>query len=39
VSKVALVEPTTKKPTRVGYTVNKEGKKVRIYKKTGKEVK
>ncbi len=39
VSKVALVEPTTKKPSRIGYSVNKEGKKVRVYKRTGKEVK
>lgn len=39
VSKVALVEPTLKKPSRIGYSINKEGKKVRIYKKSGKEVK
>lgn len=39
VSKVALVEPSTKKPTKVGYSVDKEGKKVRVYKRTGKEVK
>ncbi len=39
VSKVALVEPTSKKPSRIGYKVNKEGKKVRVFKRTGKEVK
>lgn len=39
VSKVALVEPTSKKPSRVGFSFDKAGKKVRIYKRTGKEVK
>jgi len=39
VSKVAIVEPTTKKASRIGYEFNKEGKKVRIYKSTGKEIK
>jgi large subunit ribosomal protein L24 len=39
VSKVALVEPTSKKPTKIGYITDKTGKKVRIYKRTGKEVK
>jgi large subunit ribosomal protein L24 len=39
VSKVALVEPTSKKPSRIGYEVGKDGKKVRVYKRTGKEVK
>ena len=39
VSKVALVEPTSKKATRIGYIIDKEGKKVRVYKRTGKEVK
>lgn len=39
VSKVALVDPTTKKPTRVGYINDKTGKKVRIYKASGKEIK
>jgi large subunit ribosomal protein L24 len=39
VSKVALIEPTRKKPSRVGYKVGKDGKKVRVYKRTGKEVK
>ncbi len=39
VSKVALVEPASKKPSKVGYKLDKDGKKVRIYKRTGKEVK
>ncbi len=39
VSKVALVEPTSKKPTKIGYKLDKDGKKTRIYKRTGKEVK
>jgi len=38
VSKVALVEPTSKKPSRIGFLVDKDGKKTRIYKRTGKEV-
>ncbi|MDR2685243.1 MAG: 50S ribosomal protein L24 [Rickettsiales bacterium] len=37
VSNVALVDPKTKKPTRVGYKVA-NGKKVRIAKKSGAEV-
>jgi large subunit ribosomal protein L24 len=39
VSKVGLVEPTSKKPTRVGYKLNDDGSKARVYKSTGKEVK
>jgi large subunit ribosomal protein L24 len=39
VSNVAIVEPTTKKPSKIGYTFDKEGNKVRIYKSTGKEIK
>lgn len=39
VSKVAIVEPTTKKPSKIGYQVDKDGKKVRIFKRTGKEIK
>lgn len=39
VSKVAIVEATSKKPSRIGYKVDKEGKKTRVYKKTGKEIK
>ncbi|MDX6738222.1 50S ribosomal protein L24 [Actinocorallia sp. A-T 12471] len=36
VSNVALVEDG--KPTRVGFTVNEDGKKVRISRRTGKEI-
>jgi large subunit ribosomal protein L24 len=39
VSKVAIVEPTSKKASRIGYSTDKSGKKVRIFKRTGKEVK
>lgn len=39
VSKVGLVEPTSKKPTRVGYKLDDKGNKTRVYKSTGKEVK
>ncbi|HKU18447.1 MAG TPA: 50S ribosomal protein L24 [Candidatus Saccharimonadales bacterium] len=39
VSKVAIVEPASKKPSRIGYQLNKDGSKTRVYKKTGKEIK
>ncbi|PID30639.1 50S ribosomal protein L24 [Candidatus Saccharibacteria bacterium] len=39
VSKVAIVDPSTKKPTRIGYALNKDGSKTRVYKSSGKEVK
>jgi large subunit ribosomal protein L24 len=39
VSKVGLVEPTSKKPSRVGISIKEDGTKVRVYKSTGKEVK
>ena len=39
VSKVSLVDPSTKKPSRVAYSLDKEGNKVRIYAKSKKEVK
>jgi large subunit ribosomal protein L24 len=38
VSNVQLVDPETKKATRVGYTVNEDGKKVRVSRASGKEV-
>src|SRR5688572_3393736 len=39
VSKVAIVEPTSKKPSRIGYSVDaKTGEKTRVFKKTGKAV-
>ena len=37
VSNVALVDPKTKKATRVGYKMN-DGKKVRVAKKSGAEI-
>ena len=39
VSKVAIVEPTSKKPSRIGYKLNDDGTKTRVFKKTGKEIK
>jgi len=38
VSNVALVDPETKRPARVGYKVNEDGTKVRILRPTGKEI-
>ncbi|HET8671883.1 MAG TPA: 50S ribosomal protein L24 [Candidatus Saccharimonadales bacterium] len=38
VSKVALVDPSTKKATRIGYKLDQSGKKVRIAKASGKEI-
>jgi len=39
VSKVGILESTSKKPSRIGYKVDKDGNKVRVLKKTGKEIK
>jgi large subunit ribosomal protein L24 len=39
VSKVAVIDPTTKKPTRIGISVDKDGNKSRVYKASGKEIK
>ena len=38
ISNVAFFDPQSKKGVRVGYSINKEGKKFRINKKTGKEI-
>ena len=38
VSNIAIVDPKTKKPSRVGYKVEKDGKKVRIAKKSGSKL-
>ena len=38
-SKVAVVDPGTKKPTRIGYKLDKDGNKTRVYKSSGKEIK
>lgn len=39
VSKVGIMDPTSKKPSRIGYVVGKDGKKTRILKSSGKEIK
>ncbi len=39
VSKVSIIDPTSKKATRIGYQLDKDGSKTRIYKSTGKEIK
>jgi large subunit ribosomal protein L24 len=39
VSKVAIVEPDSKKPSRIGYELAADGTKKRVFKKTGKEIK
>lgn len=39
VSKVAIVDPSTKKASRIGYEVAKDGTKKRIFKQSGKEIK
>lgn len=39
VSKVAIVEPTSKKPSRIGYKLNADGSKTRVFKSNGKEIK
>jgi large subunit ribosomal protein L24 len=38
VSNVALVDPETKRPARVGYQINEDGTKVRVLRPSGKEV-
>ena len=39
VSKVAIVDPTGKKPSKVGYKFDAKGNKIRVFKKSGKEIK
>jgi large subunit ribosomal protein L24 len=39
VSKVGIVETTSKKPSRIGYSFDKDNNKVRIFKRSGKEIK
>ena len=39
VSKVAAYEPSSKKASRIGYKIDKDGKKTRFYKSSGKEMK
>lgn len=38
ISNVALVDPKTGKPTRVGIKVKEDGTKVRVAKKSGEEI-
>ena len=38
-SNLQLVDPKSGKATRVGYKVNEDGKKVRLSKKSGEEIK
>ena len=38
ISNVAFFDSLTKKATRIGFEFNKEGKKIRINKKSGKEI-
>ena len=37
-SKVSIVDPDTRKPSRIGYKLDQDTK-VRVYKRTGKEIK
>lgn len=39
VSKVAIVEPSSKKPSRIGYKIDSKGAKTRVFKRTDKEIK
>lgn len=39
VSKVGIIDPATKKASRIGYTIDKDGVKTRVFKKSGKEIK
>lgn len=39
VSKVAIVDPSTKKASRIGYEFDKDGNKIRVFKSSGKEIK
>ncbi len=39
VSKVSIVEPTSKKASRISYKTDKDGNKIRIFQSSGKEIK
>ncbi|HEX4774178.1 MAG TPA: 50S ribosomal protein L24 [Candidatus Saccharimonadales bacterium] len=39
VSKVSIMEPTSRKASRIGYSIDQDGNKTRVFKKTGKEIK
>ena len=38
-SKVGILDSTRKKPSRIGFKIDKDGNKTRVLKKTGKEIK
>jgi large subunit ribosomal protein L24 len=38
VSKVGIVDPATKKPSRIGYKLNDKGGKTRVFKSSGKAI-
>ena len=38
ISNVSLVDPETKRPARVGYKINEDGRKVRVLRPSGKEI-
>ncbi len=39
VSKVAIVDPSTKKASKISSKINAKGVKIRVFKKSGKEIK
>jgi large subunit ribosomal protein L24 len=38
ISNVALIDPETKKPTRIGYRFDEDGNKIRIARPSGKDL-
>jgi large subunit ribosomal protein L24 len=38
ISNVAVVDPSTNAPAKVGYIINQEGNKTRVFKKSGQPV-
>ena len=39
VSKVGILDPTAKKPSRIGYKLDNDGNKIRFFKTSSKEIK
>jgi large subunit ribosomal protein L24 len=39
VSKVGVIDPSTGKASRIGFVINKDGTKSRVFKQSGKEIK
>ena len=37
-SNVMIIDPKTKKPTRIGHSTDKKGKKIRIAKKSNESI-